>query len=260
MGTQGNHHGQAHPVRASPLPENRHRQDAYTIPSGGGVVSIESLSIALHHSRSKGSAKLVLLGIANHDGDGGSFPKIATLAKYANIHPRNVVKCLNTLGALGEIIIHQQAGGTAKTPETIRPNLYEFILTCPADCDRTSSHRLKGEKLGRNYKGQYVPQAVENSTSDLVAETPPSGAGVTTPSGAGVTTPSGAGVTTKNHQVEPPIESGVVPRLTSDSTAVEKPAAKAAARWAKQPTPEEIERARRGAAMARAALRGEASA
>lgn len=211
-------------------------------------MSIESVSIALHHSRASGSAKLVLIGIANHDGDGGSFPKIATLAKYANIHPRNVVKCLNTLGALGEIIIHQNAGGTLKTPDSIRPNLYEFILACPEDCDRSKNHRLDGEKLGRNYKGQYVPQAVENTPEDLVTETPPSG--------AGVTTPSGAGVTTKNHQVEPSIESSVlVPRLTSASAAVEKPKAKPFQGISE----EQKQRNRDGAARARAALKGIAS-
>jgi hypothetical protein len=221
-------------------------------------MSVESVAIALHHSRAKGSAKLVLIGIANHDGDGGAFPKIATLAKYANIHPRNVVKCLNTLGALGEIIIHQNAGGTLKTPDSIRPNLYEFILSCPPDCDRTKNHRLDGEKIGRNYKGQYVPHAVENPTENLVAKTPPSGAGVTTPSGAGVTTPSGAGVTTKNHQIEPPIESSaLVPTSPAVGAAVEKP--KTAPRWSVQPTPEELERHRQGAALARAALRGKAS-
>jgi hypothetical protein len=207
-------------------------------------MSIESVSIALHHSRSKGTAKLVLIGIANHDGDGGSFPKIATLAKYANVHPRNVVKCLNVLGALGEIIIHQNAGGTTRTPDAMRPNLYEFVLTCPSDCDRTKNHRLAGEKLGRNYKGQYAPPPVDNSPLDLVTETPPSG--------AGVTTPSGAGVTTKNHQLEPPIESALVPT----SPAAAQPVGKAAPRWSKEPTPEEIERHRAGAARARAALKG----
>ena len=215
-------------------------------------MSVESVAIALHHSRAKGSAKLVLIGIANHDGDGGAFPKIATLAKYANIHPRNVVKCLNTLGALGEIIIHQNAGGTLKTPDSIRPNLYEFILSCPDDCDRTKNHRLDGEKIGRNYKGQYVPQAVENPIKNLVAET--------SPSGAGVTTPSGAGVTTKNHQVEPPIESSaLVPTSPAATAAVDKRSGKPASRWSKEPTPEEIERHRQGAARARAALKGLAS-
>jgi hypothetical protein len=216
-------------------------------------VSIESVAIALHHSKSRGSAKLVLLGIANHDGDGGAFPKIATLAKYAHIHPRNVVKALNHLGELGEIIIHQSQGGTARTPDYVRPNLYEFILECPAECDRTKNHRIKDEKLGRNYKGNFVPDAVENKGSDLVTETPPSGAGVTTPSGAGVTTPSGAGVTTKNHQVEPPIESGLRSTSPAQGAAVEKPKVKPFVPL----TPEQIERNKAGAAAARAALRGQ---
>jgi hypothetical protein len=106
--------------------------------------------------------------------------------------------------------------------------------------------------LGRNYKGQYAPPPVDNHPSDLVTQTPPSGAGVTTPSGAGVTTPSGAGVTTKNHQLEPPIESALVPTSPAASQAV----GKAAPRWSKEPTPEEIERHRAGAARARAALKG----
>jgi hypothetical protein len=203
-------------------------------------MSIESVAIALHHSRSKGTAKLVLIGIANHDGDGGSFPKIATLAKYANVHPRNVVKCLNHLGELGEIIIHQNAGGTAKTPDAIRPNLYEFILTCPTDCDRSKSHRREGEKLGRNYKGNYTPPPVDNSPSDLVTETPPSG--------AGVTTPSGAGVTTKNHKLEPPIEPALVPTSPAAAQAVHKPYTGI--------TPEQMARNASGAALARAALKG----
>jgi len=215
-------------------------------------VSIESVAIALHHSRSKGTAKLVLLGIANHDGDGGAFPKIATLAKYAGVHPRNVVKSLNALGALGEIVIHQSQGGTARTPDYVRPNLYEFILECPPECDRTKNHRIKDEKLGRNYKGNFSSEPVDNRVSDLVTETPPSGAGVTTPSDASVTTPSGAGVTTKNHQIEPPIESGLRSTSPAIAAAVDKPAKP-------KPigiTPEQMERNKAGAAAARAALRG----
>jgi hypothetical protein len=210
-------------------------------------MSIESVAIALHHSRSAGTAKLVLIGIANHDGDGGSFPKVATLAKYANVHPRNVVKALNTLGALGEIVIHQSAGGTTKTPETLRPNLYEFILECPPDCDRTKNHRLTGEKLGRNYKGQYPIEAVDKSIPDLVTPAPPSD--------ASATTPSDASATTKNHPLEPPIESGLVgtsPALEAgvdNRTSFGKPSL----------TDEEKARLRAGAAKARAALRGEAT-
>lgn len=104
-------------------------------------MSIESVAIALHHSRARGTAKLVLIGVANHDGDGGSWPSLATLAKYSGVTVRNVQKALRELEVLGEIRTHLQAGGTGRTANYERPNLYDFLLRCPGDCDRTSSHR-----------------------------------------------------------------------------------------------------------------------
>ena len=106
-------------------------------------MSIESVAIALHHSRARGTAKLVLLGIANHDGDGGAWPSLATLAKYAGgVDPRNVRKALRELEVLGEIRTHLQAGGTGRTANYERPNLYDFLLRCPEGCDRSSQHRV----------------------------------------------------------------------------------------------------------------------
>ena len=99
------------------------------------------MAIALHHSRSKGTAKVVLLGIANHDGDGGAYPTVATLAKYANVSRANVQKALTKLESLGEIRRDVQAGGSHDAAEYLRPNLYRFLLECPADCDRSRGHR-----------------------------------------------------------------------------------------------------------------------
>jgi hypothetical protein len=104
-------------------------------------VSIESLAIALHHSRASGTAKLVLIGIANHDGDGGSWPAVSTLSKYAGVNPRNVQKALDRLEQLGEIRRIVGQGGDHSTADGRRPNLYRFLLTCPHDCDRTGQHR-----------------------------------------------------------------------------------------------------------------------
>ena len=91
-------------------------------------MSVESMAIALHHSRSKGTAKVVLLGIANHDGDGGAYPTVATLAKYANVSRANVQKALTKLESLGEIRRDVQAGGSHDAAEYLRPNLYRFLL------------------------------------------------------------------------------------------------------------------------------------
>jgi hypothetical protein len=127
-------------------------------------VSVESTAIALHHSRAKGAALIVLFGIANHDGDGGAWPSIATLAAYARVNERQVQKCLAELERLGEIRRHRQAGGTALTPDHLRPNLYEFRLTCPPSCDRTKNHRTRGSHItpelftGVSYRTPGVPQ------------------------------------------------------------------------------------------------------
>ena len=106
-------------------------------------MSVESMAIALHHSRATGSAKLVLLGIANHDGDGGAWPSVATLARYAAVTPRNAQKAIDRLVELHEVVRELNAGGTASTSNYTRPNLYRFILACPPTCDRTSRHSTR---------------------------------------------------------------------------------------------------------------------
>ena len=104
-------------------------------------MSIESIAIALHHSKATGSAKLVLIGIANHDGDGGSWPSVATLRKYAGVDERTVQRSIVRLEGLGEVRRIIQQGGDHSIADARRPNLYRFLLRCPHDCDRTSNHR-----------------------------------------------------------------------------------------------------------------------
>lgn len=110
-------------------------------------MSVEALAIAMHHSRASGAQLLVLLGIANHDGDGGAWPAVATLAHYARTSPRQVQRHLRALESLGEIRTDRNAGGTQTTPEAQRPNRYHFRLTCPPDCDRSTAHRTRRRTL-----------------------------------------------------------------------------------------------------------------
>src|SRR6218665_3597477 len=104
-------------------------------------MSVESLAIALHHSRARGAAKLVLIGIANHDGDGGAWPAVATLARYACVTERNVHKALAALASLGEIRRRGSRGGHHSTAAHMKPNLYQFLLRCPSNCDRSARPR-----------------------------------------------------------------------------------------------------------------------
>lgn len=109
-------------------------------------MSVESLAIVLHHSRAKGTAKLILIGIANHDGDGGAWPSVATLAKYANCSRSQVQRSISTLEQLGEVQRYVQAGGDHRHAEHERPNRYSIRLRCPMDCDRTASHRTSRDR------------------------------------------------------------------------------------------------------------------
>lgn len=130
-------------------------------------MSIESIAIALNHSRAKGTAKLVLLGIANHDGDGGAWPSVGTLARYANVSRQNVQKALVALEGLGEIRRHVSQGGDHNTADYHRPNLYEITLRCPQTCDRTKNHRTQSAlEIAPDY-----PASV--ARPPLVSEAPP---------------------------------------------------------------------------------------
>ena len=106
-------------------------------------MSIESIAACLHHSRASGSDKLVLLGIANHEGDGGAWPSITTLAKYANISERSVQTCIRKLINIGEIVCHVNKGGNADTRGDRRPNRYEILVRCPKECDGSTKHGVK---------------------------------------------------------------------------------------------------------------------
>ncbi len=102
------------------------------------------MAIALHHSQARTpTQRLILLGIANHDGDGGAWPSVATLSRYAcGIDRSTVQRAIAELEGLGEIQRLVQAGGTTATPDEKRPNLYLFKLQCPEGCDRTKNHRV----------------------------------------------------------------------------------------------------------------------
>lgn len=98
------------------------------------------MAVVLHHAPFAGRDKLILLGIANHDGDGGSFPAIATLAKYGNCSPASVKRSLAVLMEAGAIVRHIQAGNL-RIPEWARTNLYEVMVECPANCDKSRRHK-----------------------------------------------------------------------------------------------------------------------
>jgi hypothetical protein len=133
------------------------------------------MAVVLHHSKAGGSEKLVLLGIANHDGDGGSWPSIATLARYANVEPRAVKKLITKLVERGEITKDMQSGGTRAMPDYTRPNLYHVKVVCPPECDRSAQHRInRNDPVSHRTPGvpQDTPPGVPQDTPPVSHRTP----------------------------------------------------------------------------------------
>jgi hypothetical protein len=142
-------------------------------------MSVEHLATVLHHSRAKGTAKLVLLGIANHQGDGGAWPSVATLARYANVDARSVQRAVSKLVSTGELLVHIQGGGGLDMENHDRPNRYEVLVSCPPWCDHTPQHRDM-----RRYAG---PQLGIRLGIEGVTPVSPGDASVTPPGDASVT-------------------------------------------------------------------------
>lgn len=158
-------------------------------------MSVEVLALVLHHSKAKGTEKLVLLGIANHAGDGGAWPTVSTLARYANVEERSVQRALERLVASGELTVSVQAGGNAAIPAWQRPNRYDVQVSCPATCDRTHNHRHT-----------RLPAAPADLWTNRVTPTSPGDAHVTPP--VTPTSPPGVTPTSPKPSLEPDTPTG----------------------------------------------------
>lgn len=114
------------------------------LPRKAVKMSVEAIAIVLNHSKARGAAKIVLMGIANHinpDND-GAWPSQAKLASYANVSDRAVRDAVDTLVSLGELR-YETAAGVSKSQ--YKPNRYWLTLSCPVDCDGTTNHRPRVE-------------------------------------------------------------------------------------------------------------------
>lgn len=93
-------------------------------------MSVKVMTWVWDHSRAAGNDRLVLLAIADHCGDDGydAFPKLATLAKKTGLADRTVRRCIDRLIDLGELVVEERAGGSAKVEARHRPHLYQVVM------------------------------------------------------------------------------------------------------------------------------------
>ncbi len=98
-------------------------------------MSIAALTLGLYHSQAVYSTRLVLIAIANFEGEMGAYPSHETIGRLAGgLNRRTVQRAIDDLVQMGELTEIHREGQT---------NLYRVAISCPDDCDRTSSHRQK---------------------------------------------------------------------------------------------------------------------
>lgn len=89
-------------------------------------MSIEVMNAVWKHSRAEERVKLTLLAIADHQGEQGAWPSIATLAKMVGTSERSIKRDIAALKELGELVVVPQG---APVSNQYKPNLYFVNLT-----------------------------------------------------------------------------------------------------------------------------------
>lgn len=110
-------------------------------------MSIESQALVWAHSQAEGAALLAMLCIADHDGDGGSWPSMETIAQRARVTRETARKLVRRLEAAGELVTDVNGGGGLRTASHMRTNRYEITLDCPPECDRSARHRVSSQPV-----------------------------------------------------------------------------------------------------------------
>lgn len=75
-------------------------------------MGIQVMNAVWRHSKSQGRQRLVLLAIADHQGELGAWPSIATLSTMANASERSIQRDIKALAELGELIVESRSAPT----------------------------------------------------------------------------------------------------------------------------------------------------
>jgi hypothetical protein len=88
-------------------------------------MAIEVMTAVWNHSKASPAAKLVLLAIADHQGERGAWPSEATLARVTGMSERSVRRKVAELVELGELSVEVNA---APMPGRYKSNLYWVLV------------------------------------------------------------------------------------------------------------------------------------
>lgn len=95
-------------------------------------MSIQVMNAVWEHSKADGRARLVLLAIADHQGEIGAWPSIQRLAKMVNASVRSVQRDIAYLQKIGELKVEVQ---NAPTNNQYKSNLYWVTVGGVSDSD-----------------------------------------------------------------------------------------------------------------------------
>ncbi len=104
-------------------------------------MSIQIMNAVWQHSKATGRARLVLLAIADHQGEIGAWPSRATLAKMVNSSERSVQRDIQELISLGELRVEIQ---NAPSRTQYKSNLYWVTLPGVTDWDAGVTDETSG--------------------------------------------------------------------------------------------------------------------
>lgn len=116
-------------------------------------MSVEAFTWAVYSSRSKGTAKLVLMVIAecaSPDGT-GAWPAVRTIAKRGGVSVRTARRSIRTLEALGELAVESRPGATHLFRVVMDPGQIDRppvkLTAPPGQIGRTTPARLTAKPL-----------------------------------------------------------------------------------------------------------------
>jgi hypothetical protein len=112
-------------------------------------------------SKSVGRARLVLLAIADHQGELGAWPSLATIGRMVNASERSVQRDIEYLVQIGELEVHYQQ---APTRNHYKSNLYFVRLAGVTDTGRGATNTGSGVT---NAEGGVTPVGVQSLIEPL---------------------------------------------------------------------------------------------
>lgn len=127
-------------------------------------MSIEVMNQVWKYSQATGRARLVLLAIADHQGEIGAWPALETLAKMVNASTRSVQRDIEYLQELGELRVDYQ---NAPTQGKYKSNLYWVTLGVT-----NTAQGVTNTDLGVTNTGQGVTAVGVQSLNRTLNEEP----------------------------------------------------------------------------------------